>query len=107
MRRVLAKNADFNKVDFGDYDFAEEKNVLQLLLKFPELVAGVVEQFEMHKIAGFCFELAQEMNRYYEKAPISTAPDNVRSARLWLIEKADFVMTRALDLLGIEIPSKM
>ena len=107
MRRVLAKNADFNRVDFGDYDFAEEKNVLQLLLKFPELVAGVVEQFEMHKIAGFCFELAQEMNRYYEKAPISTAPDNVRSARLWLIEKADFVMTRALDLLGIEIPSKM
>lgn len=107
MRRILAKNADFERVDFADYDFAAEKNVLQLLLKFPELVASVVEKFEMHKIAGFCFELAQELNRYYENAPISTAPDDVRSARLWLIGKADFVMTRALDLLGIEIPAKM
>ena len=47
------------------------------------------------------------MNRYYEQAPISTAEDDVKSARLWLVEKADAVMTRALDLLGIEVPSKM
>lgn len=107
MRRVLEKNADFARVDFGDYDFAAEKDVLQLLLEFPALVAGVCENFEMHKIAGFSFELAQEMNRYYEKAPITSATDSERSARLWLVEKADFVLTRALDLLGIEIPGKM
>lgn len=107
MRRILAKNADFKRVDFADYDFAEEKEILQLLLKFPDLVRSVCEKFEMHKIAAFCFELAQDLNRYYEKAPISTAEDSVKSARLWMIEKADFVMTRALDLLGIEIPAKM
>ena len=107
MRRILAKNADFKRVDFADYDFAEEKEILQLLLKFPDLVRSVCEKFEMHKIAAFCFELAQSLNRYYEKAPISTAEDNVKSARLWMIEKADAVMTRALDLLGIEIPAKM
>jgi len=107
MRRILAKNADFKRVDFADYDFVEEKEILQLLLKFPDLVRSVCEKFEMHKIAAFCFELAQDLNRYYEKAPISTAEDSVKSARLWMIEKADFVMTRALDLLGIEIPAKM
>ena len=107
MRKVLAKNTDFKRVDFADYDFEAEKPVLQLLLEFPQLVASVVDNFEMHKIAGYCFELAQAMNRYYEQAPISTAEDNVKSARLRLVEKADAVMTRALDLLGIEIPSKM
>ena len=61
----------------------------------------------LHKIAGYCFDLAQELNRYYEKTPISSAEDIERSARLWMIERADYVLARALDLLGIEIPSKM
>ncbi len=107
LRRILEKNADFTRVDYAEYDFAAEKNVLQLLLKFPEIVAGVCENFEMHKIAGFAFELAQELNRYYEKTPISAAGDVERSARLDMIAKADFVLTRALDLLGIDIPASM
>lgn len=107
LRRILEKNAEFTPVDYADYDFSAEKNVLQLLLKFPEIVAGVCENFEMHKIAGFAFELAQELNRYYEKTPISSAEDKERSARLDVIAKADFVLTRALDLLGIEIPASM
>ena len=107
MRRVLEKNADFVPVDFTEYDFAAEKDVLRLLLEFPALVAAMPEKFEMHKIAGFAFELAQEMNRYYEQAPITTAPEVERSARLWLVARAEFVLARALNLLGIEIPEKM
>jgi arginyl-tRNA synthetase len=107
LSKILQKNADFKTVEFGDYDWNDEKTVLQILLKFPEVVAGAAENFEMHKIAGYAFELAQELNRYYEKTPISTAEDTERSARLWLIDKADFVLKRALDLLGIEVPSKM
>ncbi len=84
-----------------------EKPVLKMLLDYPRLVANVVENFEMQKIAGFCFELAQEINRYYEAAPISRADDATRSARLWLVERADAVLAHALDLLGIEIPTRM
>ncbi len=107
MRRILEKNADFAGADFSGYDFAAEKAVLQKLLEFPALVAGVAENLEAHRIAGYCFELAQEMNRYYENAPITTADDNIRAARLWLVACAATVLERALDLLGIEIPSKM
>lgn len=107
MRRILEKNADFTAVDFADYDFEAEKDILRLLLEFPAIVAAMPDGFPMHKIAGFAFELAQELNRYYEKTPISSASDVERSARLWIIARADFVLTRALDLLGIEIPAKM
>ena len=107
LRRILEKNEGFERVDFGEYDFAEEKDVLRLLLGFPAVVAEAAEDFRMHKIAGFAFELAQELNRYYEKTPISSAEDTERSARLWLVSCADFVLARALDLLGIEIPEKM
>ncbi len=107
LRRILEKNKDFTRVDFADYDFAAEKDLLIRINKFPELVSSVVEKLELHKIAGYCFELAQDLNRYYEKTPISQADDKERSARLWLIEKADYVLTKALDLLGVEIPDKM
>lgn len=107
MRRILEKNAGFTRVDVSEYDWNDEKDVLQVLLRFPEVVAQAAEKFEMHKIAGFAFELAQELNRYYEKTPISSASDVERSARLELIEKADFVLTRALNILGIEIPTQM
>lgn len=107
MRRILEKNADFERTDFRNYDFAEEKDVLRLLLEFPAVVAEAAEDFRMHKIAGFAFELAQELNRYYEKTPISSAAEAERSARLWLIGCADFVLARSLELLGIEIPAKM
>lgn len=107
MRRILEKNADFAGAEFSDYDFEAEKAVLQKLLEFPDLVAGVADNLEAHRIAGYCFELAQEMNRYYENAPISSAEDSIRAARLWLVEKAAFVLGRGLDLLGVEIPEKM
>ena len=107
MRRILEKNADFARVDYGDYDFAAEKDVLQKLQEFPALIAGAADKLEAHKIAGYCFELAQEMNRYYENAPISSSEDAVKSARLWLVEKAATVLERGLDLLGVEIPEKM
>ena len=107
LRRILEKNADFAPVDYSEYDFMAEKDVLRLLLDFPRIVAEVCTNFEMHKIAGFAFELAQELNRYYEKTPILQASDVERSARLAVIRKADFVLARALDLLGIEIPAAM
>ena len=107
LRRIIEKNKDFTRVDFADYDFVAETDLLIQINKFPELVRGVVEKLELHKIAGYCFELAQVLNRYYEKTPILQAEDKERSARLWLIEKADFVLSKALDLLGVEIPEKM
>jgi arginyl-tRNA synthetase len=78
VRRILDKNADFARVDFADYDWAEEKALLQLLLKFPDLVKLVGENLEAHRIAQYCFELAQELNRYYEKTQITQADDVAR-----------------------------
>jgi arginyl-tRNA synthetase len=76
-------------------------------LAFPGLVASIADNLEAHRIAGYCFELAQELNRYYENAPIASAAPEVKNARLWTIDKASKVLAKGLDLLGIEIPDKM
>ena len=107
MRRILEKNADFAGAEFGDYDFVAEKTILQKLLEFPGLVAAIADNLEAHRVAGYCFELAQELNRYYENAPITSAEPAVKAARLWTIQRAATVLERGLDLLGIQIPDKM
>ncbi len=107
LRRILEKGKDLPKADFADYDWAAEKNVLQILLEFPSLVMAVSENLEGHRIAAYCFKLAQELNRYYEKTPILQADEKERSARLDMIAKAEAVLSRALNLLGVEIPDKM
>ena len=64
---------------------------------------------EPHKIATYAYELAREMNRYYEKTPIAQegVSEVEKAARLILLKKVSQVFTSALDLLGIEVPSQM
>lgn len=107
LRRIMEKATNLETADYADYDWAAEKEVLQILLEFPALVEAVGENLEAHRIAAYCFKLAQELNRYYEKTPILQAEPAERSARLDLVAKADLVMSRALGLLGLEIPEKM
>ena len=107
LRRIMEKATNLETADYADYDWTAEKEVLQILLEFPALVEAVSENLEAHRIAAYCFKLAQELNRYYEKTPILQAEPAERSARLDLVAKADLVMSRALGLLGLEIPEKM
>ena len=107
LRRIMEKATNLETADYTDYDWTAEKEVLQILLEFPALVEAVSENLEAHRIAAYCFKLAQELNRYYEKTPILQAEPAERSARLDLVAKADLVMSRALGLLGLEIPEKM
>lgn len=107
LRRIMEKGAELESVEYADYDWREEKEVLRILLEFPALVESVSENLEAHRIAAYCFKLAQELNRYYEKTPILQAEAVERSARLELVAKADLVLSRALGLLGVEVPERM
>ena len=64
---------------------------------------------EPHKIAAYLYELARDLNRYYETTPIATVDvqTDVKSARLDLLKKVSQIFTHGLDLLGIEVPSTM
>ncbi len=107
MNKILALNKDFIKVDYGDYGFEAEKDLLKLMLEFPQVVEVAAERLEGHRIANYVFKLAQEFNRYYEAVPVGMAGEIEKSARLDLLVKLSQVMTRALDLIGIAVPERM
>ncbi len=107
VNNILRKEKNFELVDFEEYDFEAEKNIILQLLAFPETVKMAVRDLEPHKISKYLYDLAREMNRYYEKTRVSDAPEIEKSARLTLLKKVSKTFENGLDLLGIEIPEKM
>ena len=92
-----------------DYDYQAEKSVILKLLDYPTIVKQAADNLEPHRIATYAYELAKEMNRYYETTPIATADvsDGVKAARLALLKQVAYVFKHALDIPGIQIPSRM
>ncbi len=91
------------------YNYAPEKAILARLLEYPSVVSLAARDLEPHKVAQYVYDLARDMNRYYEQTPIATdaVTDQERQARLGVLAKVSHVFTHALDLLGIEVPSRM
>ncbi|PKL31410.1 arginine--tRNA ligase [Candidatus Saccharibacteria bacterium HGW-Saccharibacteria-1] len=101
---------DNTVVDYDEnYDFESEKSVILKLLQYPEVVRTAARDLEPHKVAMFLYELAKELNRYYENTPVAIGDvtEIEKQARLNLLQKVSQIFINGLDLLGIEVPSKM
>lgn len=91
----------------GEYNYADEKSVIAKLLEYPEVIRLSARDLEPHKIAAYLYELAREMNRYYETTRVADVAEIERAARLRLLEKVSHVFEHGLSLLGIEVPTQM
>lgn len=85
---------------------AERALALQLL-GLGEAVSSVAATLEPHRLCNYLFELASAFTDFYEACPVLQADEPTRSSRLALCALADRTLTRALDLLGIEVPERM
>ena len=109
INKILADNRlDTAKVDAA-YDYESERNVILKLLDYPNVVRVSANNLEPHRIATYAYELAKTMNRYYEQTAIATAdvPEGVKQARLQLLAIVSATFKHALNILGIEVPSRM
>lgn len=108
VNKILRDN-NLNHTEIKDYDFEPEKAIIMKLLEYPEVVRISARDLEPHKIASYLYELAKDLNRYYEQTPIVTGDvsEIQKQARLGLLKKASYVFTHGLSLLGIEVPIRM
>lgn len=91
------------------YDYASEKDLISQILEYPDVVKRAATELEPHKIASYLYELARELNRYYESTPVAMGEVSAveKEARLGLLSKAARVFSHGLSLLGIEVPDRM
>lgn len=109
VNKIIASNQTVETKPQPSYDYEAEKAVLAKLLEYPSVVSLSARDLEPHKVATYLYELAREMNRYYEQTPVATGEvtDIEKSARLDLMKKVSHVFTHGLSILGIEVPEKM
>ena len=93
----------------ADYDFASEKNLILKLLEYPSVIRESAQKLEPHRVANYAYELARELNKYYETTPVATheVPAEIRVIRLEFLAKIAAVFAHGLGILGIGIPEKM
>lgn len=108
VNKILNDNGRGTTFD-EDYDYSPEKAIIAKLLEYPEVVRRAADELEPHKVANYLYELARELNRYYEATPVAVGEVDqaTRDARLGVLAKAAQVFEHGLGLLGIEVPEKM
>jgi arginyl-tRNA synthetase len=76
--------------------------------RLDEIVEQVVRSLEFSVLAKHTFGLAQAFNAFYHRAPILN--EERADVRIWRAAGVAYVrsqLTRALDLMGIEVPVRM
>jgi len=96
-----------DKIDFSLLKKEAEVELIKLLGKFPEIVKSATEQLKPHLIASYIYMLSSQFSLFYSACPVLKAEENIKKARLVLIECTKRVLENGLNLLGIEVLEKM
>jgi len=85
-----------------------ELDLVRLCLRFPELVAEVLEHKGFHLFTSYALELAGAFHSFYRDNRVVDEGDVPRSkARLRLVQAVQVALRQTLGLLGVSAPEKM
>jgi arginyl-tRNA synthetase len=107
VNKILKDTAYSTDSETGGYDYEAEKAILAKLLEYPDVIRLAARDLEPHKIATYLYELAKDLNRYYETTRIAESEPIEKAARIQLLQKVSAIFEHGLSILGIEVPEKM
>ena len=105
-----SRDMDWSQGNVTLLDHPSELSLIRALLRFPELVAHMARTLEPHHLPHYTMELATAFHWFYENCRVisSNAEDHDMSlARLKLVESAQIVFRRSLELMGMNAPERM
>jgi arginyl-tRNA synthetase len=86
----------------------QESSILRKLIKFPQIIEQVAQDYLPNNLCNYLFELSQSFNSFYQEVPVLQETDEkLKSFRLNLITATAQVISNGLYLLGIEAPEEM
>ncbi|HPI67038.1 MAG TPA: arginine--tRNA ligase [bacterium] len=84
-----------------------EKELIKELIKWPEIVAEVALNYEVHKICFYTIALADKFHDFYENCRVIEENNQVNDWRLNLVRATKQVLKNVLTCLGVNAPEKM
>ena len=86
----------------------EEFRLLKDLIKLPEIIEDISQNYQVHHLARYALNLAGDFHKFYEKHHIIQENDTeLQSARLLLARGVHMVLRICLDLMGLSAPERM
>ena len=104
------RNIDWSEGDVSLLTHPAEMELIRAMLKLPELVDQMAKALEPHHLPHYATELANSFHNFYENCRVVSSnegDDAMTAARLKLVESAQIVFHRALDLMGMSAPDRM
>ncbi len=91
----------------GRLDSEHEVALLNLLARYPELVATAADNLEPHQVAQYLRDVAAALHTWYHAHQFLVDDEELRNARLTLAVATRQVLRNGLDLLGVSAPEAM
>ena len=110
LKLARERNIDWSNGDVSLLTDPSELELVRAMLRLPELVAQMAESLEPHHLPHYAMDLANAFHAFYENCRVvsSNEEDNaITAARLKLVESAQIVFRRSLDLMGMSAPDRM
>ncbi len=104
--RKYGKKIDYD-VDYSLLESKEEIELIKMLGEFPEIVRSATEQLKPHLISSYIYSLSSGFSLFYNSCHILKADEDIKKARLVLIECVKRVLGNGLGLLGIDVLERM
>jgi arginyl-tRNA synthetase len=84
-----------------------ETALIALICRYPEIVELSAVHCEPHQIAYYLREVANGLHSYYNAVQLLCEHEQLRCARLCLLEAVRHVINNGLELLGVTAPESM
>lgn len=84
-----------------------EKDLLEILASFPQLIARAAEGREPHRLCTYAHQLASAFHHFYGKHRVLKIDEDLSLARLALLEATRTTLANVLTLIGVDAPDKM
>lgn len=88
-------------------DQPHETALISLICRYPEVIESSAVSCEPHQLAYYLRELANGLHSYYNAVQLLCDQEQLRCARLCLLESVRQVLSNGLDLLGVSAPESM
>lgn len=101
--------ADYNhrQIDMSLLTEVHEEKLILALSRYPEVVLAAAQEYAPHNIAYYLQEIANAFHSYYNACPFLVEQEDLRNARLSLIDASRQVISNGLGILGISAPDRM
>ena len=107
LRKYRDAGGTEGKPNFALLTDPTERELMKVLLAFPDVIAGAAKDREPHRLTGYLREVAQAFHLFYHHCRVITPDEALTATRLALTHAARIVLANGLGLMNIDAPERM